>query len=70
MVGHHDLHDLRFFSLKEICDRESTSLSTLKRKFRDGDGPELTQLSKRRVAVRADHYKAWCDRRVRGAVAA
>jgi hypothetical protein len=58
-----------FLSLADVCQLEGKSLSTLKRELARGEGPTVTQLSLRRIAIRSDHYKLWCERRVRGAVA-
>jgi hypothetical protein len=41
------------------------SLATVKREIKKGEGPKLTQLSKRRVGIRLDHYREDCERRVR-----
>jgi hypothetical protein len=62
--------DYRFMGLKEYCEREDKSLSTAKREFRAGIGPQVTQLSARRIGIRFDHYRAFCEQRIRARVAA
>ena len=38
------------------------------RLLRKGNGPKVTQLSNRRVGIRADHLKEWLDSRVRATI--
>jgi hypothetical protein len=57
--------ELAFISLHEYALRRGVSMATVKREIKAGNGPKLTQLSKRRVGIRLDHYREDCDRRVR-----
>jgi hypothetical protein len=43
-------------------------LATVKREIKNGEGPKLTQLSKRRVGIRLDHYREDCEKRVRRSI--
>ena len=62
--------DLTFISLNEYALRRGVSLATVKREIKKGGGPKLTQLSKRRIGIRLDHYREDCERRVRPAIEA
>jgi hypothetical protein len=57
--------ELVFLTLNQYALRRGVSMATVKREIKAGDGPKLTQLSKRRVGIRLDHYREDCDRRVR-----
>jgi hypothetical protein len=56
---------LRFMTVSEFAAREGISLPTAKRALKAKDGPQVTQLSPRRIGIRIDHYREYCDRRVR-----
>jgi hypothetical protein len=64
-----DRDDLRFMTIAEFAARESISVATAKRLIRGGRGPQVTELSTRRIGIRIDHYRQYCNSRVRKAKA-
>ncbi len=44
------------------------SLATLRRLIRAGDGPQITELSERRIGIRGRHGSAWLDSRAKAVV--
>lgn len=57
----------RILTLNEVAVLEGCSRRTVERQISLGLGPDLVQISQRRVGVREDDYSAWVERRRRPA---
>jgi predicted DNA-binding transcriptional regulator AlpA len=57
----------RILSLTEVAGLEGCSRRTVERQINLGLGPDLVQISQRRVGVREDDYANWVERRRRPA---
>jgi predicted DNA-binding transcriptional regulator AlpA len=55
----------RVHSLGEFAAIVGISLPTLRRLISAGEGPQITQLSARRVGVRDSHGQQWLEERAR-----
>jgi predicted DNA-binding transcriptional regulator AlpA len=55
----------RVHSLSEFAAIVGISLPTLRRLIASGTGPQITQLSARRVGVRDSHGQEWLEARAR-----
>jgi predicted DNA-binding transcriptional regulator AlpA len=54
-----------FMTISAWCRLCGISKITGHRLLRGGQGPQVTQLSPRRLAIRSDHLREWLDSRVR-----
>jgi hypothetical protein len=51
----------RVYAFDLCADLAGISLPTFRRQVRDGTGPQITQISARRLGVRGRHLAAWLD---------
>lgn len=58
---------MRILSLTEVAALEGCSRRTVERQISIGLGPDLVQISQRRVGVHEADYAAWIERRRRPA---
>jgi hypothetical protein len=56
---------VRVFSFAKWCEAAGFSTRTGHRLIAAGKGPQITQLSERRIGVRLDHHEQWLDSRIR-----
>jgi len=64
---HLTVEDQRVLTLKECAAMNNLSLLTLKRRIKAGDGPQIIQLSPRRIGVRVIDNARWQAARLRSA---
>jgi hypothetical protein len=57
--------DHRVLSFRQWCELNSISLSTGRRILASGSGPEVTQLSARRIGITNRSNRAWLESRAR-----
>jgi hypothetical protein len=55
----------RILTLREWAALNSLGLTNAKQIIASGEGPKVTQLSKRRIGIREDHAAEWQAARVR-----
>jgi hypothetical protein len=60
--------DHRVLSFRQWCELNSISLSTGRRILASGSGPQVTQLSRRRIGITNRSNRAWQAARTRGEV--
>ena len=60
--------DHRVLSFRQWCELNSISLSTGRRILASGSGPEVTQLSRRRIGITTRSNRAWQAAHTRGEV--
>jgi hypothetical protein len=60
--------DHRVLSFRDWCELNSISLSTGRRILASGNGPEVTQLSPRRIGITNANNRAWLESRAREGV--
>ena len=57
---------IRVFSFPKWCEFAGLTPRTGRRLLASGKGPKVTQLSERRIGIRADHHNEWLESCVRG----
>jgi predicted DNA-binding transcriptional regulator AlpA len=59
--------ELRVLSVKECAALNNLSWMTFKRMIARGDGPQIVQLSARRIGIRVIDARRWQEARLRSA---
>jgi predicted DNA-binding transcriptional regulator AlpA len=56
---------VRVLSFPKWCEASGFSTRTGHRLLAAGKGPQVTQLSERRIGIREDHHVEWLNSRIR-----